>query len=191
MDGITILTIGYGDRAYEEVEQLLLRSETTVLLDVRSQPFTRYKPEFSRNALEERLQKVHIRYVFLGHELGGHPEDESCYTNGRVDYLRVEQKEWFYKGMDRLRRAFAQNQRMMLLCSEAKPQDCHRSKLIGRALVDAGLPVLHIDELGELRTQDEVLSLMLAEQGSLFEDAPVTTTSRRTYIPRNRDRTAA
>lgn len=191
MDSVTILTIGYGERSYEEVERLLIDSQVTVLLDVRSQPFTRYKPEFSRNVLEQRLQTAGIRYVFLGHELGDRPEDESCYTNGRVDYLKVQEKAWFRKGMERLRRAAAQKQQMMLLCSEGKPQDCHRSKLIGRALIEAGLAILHIDEHGDPKTQDEITLLMAAEQGSLFEDAPVATTSRKTYVPRQRDKTAA
>ena len=32
------------------------------------------------------------------------------------------------------------------MCSEGKPEMCHRSKLIGATLDELGIPVLHIDE---------------------------------------------
>ena len=40
------------------------------------------------------------------------------------------------------------------MCSEGRPEQCHRSKLIGEALAAAGIPVCHIDEDGGLLTQD-------------------------------------
>ncbi len=72
-----------------------------------------------------------IRYVFMGDLLGGRPQDPSCYENGHVIYSLVRQKPFFCKGLDRLLDAAAKAIRVSLLCSESRPEDCHRSKLIG------------------------------------------------------------
>ena len=58
---IPIYTIGYGNRSIEEFVELLQRYEIKFLVDIRSQPHSRFKPEFSRDALEKRLKQHHIR----------------------------------------------------------------------------------------------------------------------------------
>ena len=40
---------------------------------------------------------------------------------------------------------------MVLMCSEGKPEMCHRSKLIAASLIELGIPVAHIDEHDTLR----------------------------------------
>jgi hypothetical protein len=67
------------------------------------------------------------------------------------------------------------------MCSEGKPEQCHRSKLIGASLADLNVDVRHIDESGELRTQDEIVRNLTGGQLSLFGDA--TFTSRKRYRP--------
>ena len=41
------------------------------------------------------------------------------------------------------------------MCSEGKPEQCHRSKLIGASLDEEEIPVIHIDENDEQQTQDQ------------------------------------
>ena len=40
---------------------------------MRSAPYSRYKPEFSKNELDITLRAVGIRYLFLGRSLAGDP----------------------------------------------------------------------------------------------------------------------
>jgi uncharacterized protein (DUF488 family) len=47
--------------------------------DVRSAPFSRFNPQFNREALEQSLKANGIRYALLGKELGARSEDRSCY----------------------------------------------------------------------------------------------------------------
>ena len=80
---IPIYTIGYGSRSIEQFIEVLQQHEIAYLIDVRSFPYSRYKPEFSKEALEVKLQQHRIRYVFMGDTLGGHPDDETCYLTAR------------------------------------------------------------------------------------------------------------
>ncbi len=166
---IPIYTIGYGSRSIEQFIEVLQQHEIAYLIDVRSAPYSRYKPEFSKEALEVKLQQHRIRYVFMGDTLGGHPDDETCYdAKGQVDYEKVKDTEIYQRGIVRLQTAFAQQQCIALMCSEGKPEHCHRSKLIGASLAVQDLPVIHIDENGEQQTQDDVIERLTKGQIYLF-----------------------
>ncbi len=180
-----IYTIGYGNRSVEEVITLLQRYEIACLVDVRSQPYSRYKPEFSKAALERRLSEQGIGYLFMGDLLGGRPADESCYVNGKVDYALLRAKAFYQEGIRRLLAA-AEGQRLALLCSEAKPRECHRSKLIGNTLVERQVAVAHIDEAGTIKSQEEVNEELTGGQLPLFEQESLIDTSGKVGRSRKR-----
>lgn len=77
--GPLILTIGYGKRSLEETIRILHERQVEFLIDVRSVPWSRYRPEFTREALRPVIEAAGIRYVFMGEELGGRPDDDACY----------------------------------------------------------------------------------------------------------------
>jgi uncharacterized protein (DUF488 family) len=107
----------------------------------------------------------------MGDTLGGRPKDESCYVDGRVDYSKVRTKAFYLEGISRLHTAWEKQYAVALMCAEIKPQECHRSKLIGNTLHDLNIEVVHIDEVGRQKTQLEVNSLLLGgNQLSLFEN---------------------
>jgi hypothetical protein len=89
-----------------------------------------------------------------------------------VDYEACRQRPAFRRGIERLGTAWEQGQRLALLCSESRPQDCHRSKLLGVALAEEGIEVMYLDEDGTPLTQQEVMDRLLGGQLSLFEDLP-------------------
>lgn len=167
---IPIYTIGYGKRSIEDVLALLRRYDISFLIDVRSKPYSRFSPDFSRERLEARLRLESVQYVFMGDTLGGRPDDPSCYTSGHVDYEKCCESPLYQQGITRLRTAWEKQLRVALLCSEAKPQECHRSKLIGTTLAKEGIEVRHIDEGGELKTQQQVIEMLTSGQQSLFSD---------------------
>jgi uncharacterized protein (DUF488 family) len=169
MTNTPIYTVGYGNRSGEELILLLQQYEIKFLIDIRSQPYSRFKPEFSREALEKHLKQYGIRYVFMGDTLGGRPTDSTCYVDGRVDYAKVRDKPFYLEGIKRLHSAWEKQERIALMCSEAKPQDCHRSKLIGNTLIEQHIDVVHIDEAGGSKTQEEINQVLTAGQLSLFE----------------------
>jgi uncharacterized protein (DUF488 family) len=174
-----IYTIGYGSREMAAFVAALKAHEIGYLIDVRSAPYSKFKPEFSRNALEATLKEHGIRYLYMGDQLGGQPKDAACYdTNGKVLYERLAEMDFFQAGIARLRKAFQQGLRVVVMCSEGKPEMCHRSKLIGATLVESGIPVLHIDEEDRLQTQADVVFELTDGQLSLFGEPEFTSRKR-------------
>jgi uncharacterized protein (DUF488 family) len=182
MSQLPLYTIGYGAREIEEFVAVLQANGIAFLIDIRSKPYSRYKPDFSKAALEHHLQANDIRYVFMGDLLGGQPADPDCYAeDGKVVYDRVEQKEFYREGIGRLQKAWQQQLRVAIMCSEGKPEQCHRTKLIGKTLAAQAVPVSHIDENDHLISQEEVMLRLNKGQPSLFGDQFIQHTSRKKY----------
>jgi uncharacterized protein (DUF488 family) len=182
---VPIYTIGYGARSVDELAAVLREHAIEFVIDVRTAPYSRYKPEFSKDALEAALKTHGLRYLFMGDSLGGRPDDPTCYVEGRVDYARVQDKPYYQAGIARVQSAFTQQRRVALLCSEGRPEECHRTKLIGATLTTLGIPVAHIDENGEMLTQAQVLERLEGAQLTLFDEP--TLASRKRYKDTNDD----
>lgn len=181
MSDAAIYTIGYGSRSLDELVATLRRYNIEYLIDVRSQPYSKHKPEFGKAALEHEVRERGLRYVFMGDTLGGRPKDAQYYSGEKVDYVKLREASFYKEGIARLQTALVKGLLVALMCSEGKPQECHRSKLIGVTLEAMGIEVRHIDENGELRTQVETLEEITHGQLSFFEDNPGTSTSRKGY----------
>jgi uncharacterized protein (DUF488 family) len=169
MSQVPIYTIGYGARDIAHFVEVLKANEIAFLIDVRSKPYSRYKPEFSKAALEETLKTAGIRYVFMGDALGGQPDDPDCYDqNQKINYEKLAQKPYYRAGIGRLRNAWDQQLRVAIMCSEGQPERCHRTHLIAKDLTRQGIDVRHIDEDNQLLTQDMAVSRLYGGQRSLF-----------------------
>ncbi len=176
-----IFTIGYGNRELNQIIELLKSNQISYLIDIRSSPYSKYNPDFTQNALEFNLKKYNIRYVYMGDSLGGRPNSPSCYTDGKVDYQKLSEKEFYKHGIKRLQTAWKKNLLVALLCSEAKPEECHRSKLVGQSLIEKKIDVIHIDENGELKTQSKIMDKLTNGQLSFLGTPPSLTKSRKKY----------
>jgi uncharacterized protein (DUF488 family) len=182
---LPLFTIGYGTRSVDQLIAILKSNGIEFLLDVRSSPYSKFKPEFSKEVLRLSLERAQIRYLFVGDTLGGQPKDPACHTDGKVDYDKVRAQPFFHEGIARLRNAFEQQRPVALMCSEGRPEQCHRSKLIGEALAAAGIPVCHIDEDGTRLTQTQVIDRLTKGQLDLFGQSSFT--SRKRYGPREEE----
>jgi len=179
--GVPLFTVGYGSSKIDQFVDLLKRFDIAYLLDVRSKPYSKYKPEYSREALKQRVEAEGIRYVFMGNLLGGLPKDRNCFTDGKVDYEKVRSQLFYQRGIERLRSAWEQQLRVALLCACGKPERCHRSKLIGVSLQREGIPVVHLDDRGRSFTQKAIL-MKLNGNPDLFGHIAEVATSRKKYV---------
>lgn len=160
-DGMySIFTIGHSTHNEERFLKLLSMHQVDVLADVRSSPFSKFNPQFNRENLERLLKSNNFRYVFLGKELGARSEDSSCYVNGRVQYDRLAQTSIFQSGVNRLTEG-AKRYRIVLMCAEKEPLECHRTLLVARALVDRGISINHIHADGRLESQEDAMFRLL------------------------------
>ena len=178
---VPLFTVGYGSSGIDQFLDLIKRFDIAYLLDVRSKPYSKYKPEFSREALGRRVEVEGIRYAFMGDLLGGLPKDRSCYTDGKVDYEKVRAQPFYQHGIERLRSAWEQQLRVALLCACGKPERCHRSKLVGVSLQREGIPVVHLDNRGRSFKHEAVI-MKLNGNPDLFGHIAEAATSRKKYI---------
>lgn len=178
----SLITIGYGNRSIDDFALLLSSNLVAYLVDVRSYPYSKYSPDFNREILQEKIGFSGVRYVFMGDSLGGRPNQSNFFgEDGKVDYLEAEKSSKFLGGIERLKKAVSQNLRLALMCSELKPEQCHRSKLIGRHLCEQGIDVLHVDENGHLLTQQQIVNRLTGGQSDLFGESVKITRSRAAY----------
>lgn len=168
----TILTIGHSSHVLAAFLSLLTMHGVTAVADIRSSPYSRFAPDFNREAFRSALLRGAIKYVFLGDELGGRSRIAQDYEAGRVSYKRMAEGHSFKRGLDRVISGSAQH-RIALVCAERDPLDCHRTLLVARQLEKHGVAVAHIQPDGFLETNDAAMSRLLALQGmqedGLFE----------------------
>ena len=151
---MTIYTIGHSTIEIKRYIDLLRRYSIQVLVDTRSQPYSRYAPQFNRETLNTSLSKADITYLYLGDQLGGRPQDDQYYgQNGNVDYDGLADAPFYRAGIARLRRE-AEASCVAIMCSEADYTKCHRYNLITRTLVHDGIEVQHILRSGDLAPTD-------------------------------------
>ena len=146
----TLFTIGHSNLDIDSVKSALREYGIDAVVDVRSQPYSKFSPQFNKNDLAASLKDSNIAYAFMGRELGGRPDNRAYYdAEGYVRYDLWSQDEAFQEGIRRLLKGAAER-RIALLCSEEDPAHCHRHLLIARVLNEGGFPganILHIRAL--------------------------------------------
>jgi uncharacterized protein (DUF488 family) len=147
---LTIWTIGHSSHPLAHFVALLQAHDIQVVVDVRSRPYSRFAPQFNRQALAAALPLDNIRYVFMGKELGGKLKDAAYYLpDGSLNPERFTARPEFQEGLQRLL-AKAARSRLCLMCSEGDPLKCHRTMLLAPELARRGVRVLHILPDGSL-----------------------------------------
>lgn len=154
-----LFTIGHSDNSTEQLIDRLRRNGIAIVVDVRSKPFSRYHPQFNRYVIAEDLRKVGVPYIWMGHCLGGMPEDPELLTQGKADYDKIRGSKEYQAGLDELMRGLELNAQLgavTLMCSEADPSGCHRRRLVGRDLIERGVELVHILKSGETASEHEI-----------------------------------
>jgi len=151
-----MFTVGHSNHDEQTFVELLEQHKIDVVADVRSQPYSKYTTQFNADQIKPALAAAGIRYVFLGQQVGGRPDDSQFYdADGYVLYDRLAASPAFLEGIKRLEEGI-QNYRVALLCSEENPAECHRNLLVGRVLIGRGIELWHIRGDGRLQSQAEL-----------------------------------
>lgn len=164
-----IWTIGHSNHQFETFASLLMGERIEFVADVRSYPYSRFAPQFNREAFQLALRERGIRYLFLGEELGGRPSrDEHFDSEGHALYGPMSEGPEFREAIGRLVSG-ANDHRIAIICSEADPLACHRRLLVGKVLADRGLELRHIRADGSVAVEHQV-RLDPSDQSSLFDE---------------------
>lgn len=154
----TIFTAGFSNLPLQTFLANLRGHGIQVLVDVRSKPFASYTPHFNKDQIEAAATASGLRYLYLGRELGGRPDNPGFYDDeGYVLYDRIAATEGFQAGIKRLLDGLAKGYSLALTCGEDNPRACHRRLLLGRVLREQGVAVAHILSNGTLIAEAELL----------------------------------
>ena len=159
MDSNLIFTIGYGNRSIAAFAKILQSFDIQYLIDVRSKPYSKFNVNFNPEKLRFLLAEKGIIYAFLGDLLGGRPAAIACYDAvGNLDVEEVKKQPFFQQGLRRLKTAYDKKLKVVLMCCEADPSVCHRTKLVAESLENQGIKVAHIDQKGRLKSHQQIMS---------------------------------
>ena len=146
-----LYTIGHSNISTDDFLKLLKQNNITVLVDVRSSPYSKYVPHFSKRNLEGFIISSGLDYRYAGAYLGGMPDDKSVYDiqdgKKRTNYLKLMQLETYQVGLKHLLKIIkeTQNGNVTVMCAEADPYHCHRHNLIVRSLLDTHHKIVDVD----------------------------------------------
>lgn len=93
-------------------------------MDVRSKPYSRWKKEFNKAALDKQFDGSGIEYIWKGDMLGGLVE---------IGDVAIKWLAGFGKGRT-----------VCIMCIERDPANCHRSLEIGRRFTAYGFEIDHL-----------------------------------------------
>lgn len=166
-----LFTIGHSNRTIDDFIRLNDRNGCTLVADVRSTPYSRRIPHFERELLSKSLNDKGIEYLFLGKELGASRIEACLYVEGVARYHLIATAPAFRSGLDVL---FTRSEvhRIVMMCSELDPMECHRCNLICKYIADR-FKIYHVldKSLTEAheQTEERLLRRFKLDGESLFD----------------------
>jgi uncharacterized protein (DUF488 family) len=129
-----IYTFGYSKWTVERVRTKMDELGIDLLVDLRTTPFGRFSPAFNKPELVRAFGR---RYVWKGRCLGGKPGPA---TEEGIGWLVAEH---------------GSGRRLLLMCVEMDPRNCHRLIDIGARLLVRGIDAIHLIHDGTEHTTTE------------------------------------
>lgn len=159
-----IYTIGHSNLSAVTFIQHLQQHRITLLVDVRSAPYSRFQPQFNKDSLKSTLEENQIDYLFLGKELGARSKQPECYIDNKIQFDILARQPLFLTGIEKVI-AELETKNIALMCVEKDPLDCHRTILVARHLQDRGIVVKHILFDGTIERHKSLEERMLRKLG--------------------------
>ena len=156
-----IYTIGHSNHETEHFIRLLKMHGITAVCDVRSEPYSKYNPQFNRNSIKQSLGDADVEYFYLGNRLGAWIDDPTCYIDGIVQYDRVGKTKTFRDGLDWIK-IESNNYNLALMCGEKEPVGCHRMYLVCRH-IRGEFEIMHILADGNLENNRKAEQRMMKD----------------------------
>lgn len=158
----TVYTIGYSGFSIDDFVATLKEHNISLVVDVRSSPFSEHYPEYNRDILENYLKTYNIYYRNYAVAFGARQKDRNYYhKDGYLDFERFLNSEPFKQGVEKLCNSMKQNYTFALMCAEKDPICCHRAILVARAFYEKGYKVIHLLPNGIAMTQEEINERLL------------------------------
>lgn len=167
---MAIYTIGYSGYSPTKLVQKLHELNITVLVDVRSVPFSAHFPQYNKDQLEALLKKENILYRNYAAEFGARQAQPEFCTDGQVDFIKFSASPVFRSGIRKILSGMDLGYTFVLMCAEKDPIICHRSILVARAFHQMVQEVIHLTPEGEephTHLEQRLLDLYFLERDQL------------------------
>ncbi|MEN6595228.1 MAG: DUF488 domain-containing protein [Clostridiaceae bacterium] len=152
----TIYTIGYSGFKIESFIETIKSYSISLVVDVRSKPYSTYFSDFNKETIKEKLEKQGVYYRNYACEFGARQEDINFYEHTYMDFEKFAKSDQFLSGFSKLVKAMEANYSFVLMCAEKDPVNCHRAILVARAFYEQGYIVKHIMSNGSIITQHDI-----------------------------------
>ncbi len=152
-----LFTIGYAGFGLPEFLTELKKRQIQLVIDVRSQPFSKYYADYNQDRICNALKNENIYYRNYAKEFGARQENKVYYSSeGYLDFSKFSKSEVFQNGIERLCLSMQKGYSFVLMCAEKDPIDCHRAILVSRAFHEKGYQVEHILPNEVVYTQEDI-----------------------------------
>lgn len=172
-----LYTIGHSTLEQEKFVNLLKEKGVTILVDVRSMPYSKFAPQFNKEGFSLALASAGIEYIHEAAAFGARRTEKELYgKDGYVDFDKVRNTSLFKRKVQEYSERINNGDKVALMCSEKDPLACHRTILVARGFSLAGLQADHILSDGKVMSQDMVDKKLLFnyfpghDQPSLFSE---------------------
>jgi uncharacterized protein (DUF488 family) len=140
-----VYTVGHSTHDVQFFINMLKKNNISVIVDVRSTPFSKYADQFNKDILKFYLSNQNIAYIHMGNLLGARYTDAKLlFNDGKVNFSEVVKLNSFKIGIDRLEGGLNKGYTIALMCSEKNPLECHRFSMISNYLNKNDYKVFHI-----------------------------------------------
>ena len=163
-----IFTIGHSNYNVEKLIDMLRYYNINCVVDIRGTPYSKYNVQYNKETIRNTLIKEGFVYIYMAKEFAAKRDNKESYNKeGYSDFEKVIYEDDFKNGIERLKNGCEKGYRIALLGAMQDPIRCHRSILVGRALVENGFNVKHILDDYSIAYQTDIEKSLLEKY---FED---------------------
>lgn len=152
----TVFTIGYTAFNVVNFIEVLKKNRITCLVDVRSNPNSRYYEDYNEYNIKRLLAENGIHYRNYKCEFGARQLNKDFYDKeGYMSFIKFSKSDVFQTGVSKIIAGINLGYVFAFMCAEKDPIDCHRNILVARQFYKLGYNVSNILVGGDIETQRE------------------------------------
>ncbi|MFQ5555131.1 MAG: DUF488 family protein [Acidimicrobiia bacterium] len=154
-----VFTIGHGRDDFGAFTERCRPHGVRTIVDVRSAPYSRHAPDFTKARLERLCAEAGLGYRWMGATLGGRPDGVEGNAGLAAGSAPADpDSAGFAAGISELEGLIHAGP-VVVLCAETDPERCHRAHIIAPALIERGHRVAHITADGTVASHQPQLEL--------------------------------
>lgn len=152
-----LYTIGYSGFSVDEFIEILQKNRINVVIDVRSLPHSERYPDYNKSNIERVLRQNCIYYRNYALEFGARQDNKAFYSSdGYMDFDAFSNSDQFLNGVAKMIKSAEQGYKIVFMCAEKEPIQCHRAILVARAFDKLGFSIIHLMPNGKTKNQREI-----------------------------------